>query len=465
MRYSRSSNFVSVMNDTHTTVAPTAAPTADVAKTEAPKKWQKPAIESLTWIFRLLLGGTFIFSGFVKGIDPWGSLYKFEEYMSAFGLPVLDSLLLTEVFALCAFEFTLGVILFLGCYRKSSPILAVMMMAVMLPLTLWIAISDPVSDCGCFGDFLLLSNWATFWKNVALTAMAIWLIKFNRRCGTVISPAFQWLGVIISLMFIMAVTFAGYMIQPLLDFRPYKVGTELVPGNNDEDTEAEFSFLYEKDGQQKEFGIDDELPDEESGWKFVERRSATPEAEVKGVTTEADKTLRIWTRDGAEDVTEQALGRSEKEVLLLMPDLAEVSPATTWKINALQEWISAQEGEIAAITDADEQRIAAWEEMALPDYEIYTADDTAIKEVARGNPAVVMTENGKIIWKSTLAAIDASQLEANGEKYQPSEIIIRPVETLKKLTLLYVICMAVPVVMSFIPRIRRAFASNRKPQL
>jgi len=136
----------------------------------------------------------------------------------------------------------------------------------------------------------------------------------------------------------------------------------------------------------------------------------------------------------------------------------------TWKINAMQEWISAQDGEMAAITDADEQRIAMWEEMALPDYEIYTADDTAIKEVARGNPAVVMTESGKIMWKSTLAAIDVAQLESDGAKYRPSEIIAQPGETLKKLTLLYLICMAVPVAMSFIPRIRNAFSSNRKPQ-
>lgn len=414
-----------------------------------------------TWIFRLLLGGTFIFSGFVKAIDPWGSLYKFEEYMSAMGLPILHTLLITGVFALCVFEFTLGICLFLGCYRRSSPILALVTMCFMLPLTLWIAVSDPVSDCGCFGDFFIISNWSTFWKNVILTLMSVWLIKFNLKCTTIISPAFQWLGVVVSLAYMIMVCFCGYLFQPLLDFRPYKVDTSLISqSNHSEDDEIDYVFVYEKDGHLKEFGIEDELPDENEGWKFVERKHKQADKETDKATAD-DKTFRIWSRDGEEDVTEEAIAGTGRQIILLMPSMAEVSAATTWKINALQQWANEQEAEVIAVTDGTPDQISLWEEMALPDYEIYTADDTAIKEVARGNPSVVMLNNGAIEWKSTLACIDAEKLEKEGGKYKPSEIIAAPKETLKSLSIIYIICLAVPIAMSFMPRIRNAFSSYR----
>lgn len=422
------------------------------------RDWMDTAIKAFTWIFRLLLGGTFIFSGFVKAIDPWGTLYKFEEYMAAMGLPVLHTLLVTGVFALCAFEFILGVSLAAGCYRKSAPMLAVATMCFMLPLTFWIAVSDPVSDCGCFGDFFLISNWSTFWKNVLLTLIAVWLIRFNRCCITIISPAFQWLGVVISLAYIFAVSMAGYVFQPLLEFRPYRTGTPLL-ATTDDDYETDFTFVYEKDGVKKEFGVDDELPDEESGWTFVERRGASDSEMGKETDEENEKTFRIWSRDGSEDVTEQALTNEGTEVLLLIPSLSEVSPATTWKINALREWTYANGGEMIAVTDGTPEQISAWEEMALPDYDIYTADDTAIKELARGNPAIVLLEDGEIKWKTTLSAINADRLESDGKSFQPSQIITAPQETLNRITWLYIICMAVPVAMSFMPRIRHMFRS------
>ena len=106
----------------------------------------------VTWIIRVLVGGVFIFSGFVKAVDPWGTLYKVEEYLNVMGIGLWHSIVVAGVFLLCAFEFTIGIFLILGCYRRSAPWLAFITMCFMLPLTLWIAVFNPVADCGCFGE-------------------------------------------------------------------------------------------------------------------------------------------------------------------------------------------------------------------------------------------------------------------------------------------------------------------------
>lgn len=182
----------------------------------------------ITWLLRIAVGGTFIFSGFVKAIDPWGTLYKLEEYLNVMGLPLWHSIVVAGTFLLCSVEFVAGTMLLAGCYRKSSPWIVFAIMCVMLPLTLWIAVANPVADCGCFGDFLIISNWATFWKNVALMAGVIWLLKFNRYSRCIISPALQWIAFLATLIFIGYIEVEGYLFQPLIDFRPYKVGGPLL---------------------------------------------------------------------------------------------------------------------------------------------------------------------------------------------------------------------------------------------
>ena len=119
----------------------------------------------LTTICRFVLAAVFIFSGFVKAIDPLGTQYKIQDYLDAFGwagvfpefVPFLASALLGIL------EFCLGVYLFFGIRRIIAPRAVVVVMAVMTPLTFWLALDNPVSDCGCFGDAVVLSNWETFW--------------------------------------------------------------------------------------------------------------------------------------------------------------------------------------------------------------------------------------------------------------------------------------------------------------
>ncbi len=134
----------------------------------------------LLHIARILLGITFVFSGFVKGIDPWGSAYKFIDYFNAMGLDGLAVTAFPLGMLLALGEFLIGVGLLFAILPKLSSWGALLFMAFFTPLTLWIALKNPVSDCGCFGDALVLSNWATFYKNIVFIILAVFVFV-NRR--------------------------------------------------------------------------------------------------------------------------------------------------------------------------------------------------------------------------------------------------------------------------------------------
>ncbi len=419
-------------------------------------------ISVTTWVARLLVGVTFVVSGFVKAIDPWGALYKFGEYFQAMGLPSIDNLTLAAVVLLCVYEFTVGISFLFGCYRRSTPIMALLFMLVMLPLTLWIAIADPVKDCGCFGDFIILSNWATFFKNVLFTLLILWLLKYNSKCITIISPAFQWMESVFSIALIAMVSFVGYMVQPLLDFRPYKIGTELISYDgaaSEGSDEPTFRFIYAKDGVEKTFGEDDELPDEESGWVFVKREEvvaavAQADAAQEEATSEPDeRTFRIWSEDGEEDLSEELVTGDNRVIMLLMPDLTKVSPATTWKINQLYDWSVDMQMDMFAVVAGDSQSIEIWKDLSMPEYGIYTGDDTAIKEVARGNPAVVYIEEGVVRWKRTLSSLDVESLTKTRDHKAVMTAVVDSERLLWKYILIYSAGLAFLVVISMVPRI------------
>lgn len=414
-------------------------------------------IKIITWFFRLATGGTFLLSGFVKSVDPWGTFYKFEEYASALGLEFLHALILPGVIALCTVEFLIGVFFIFGCYRKSNPVVALAMMAFMLPLTLWIAVSNPVNDCGCFGDALLLSNWATFWKNIVLTVMIVWLVKYNITLLSIISPAFQWLSVVASIAFIGSIAYFGYFVQPLIDFRPYHVGSELISDRETDDT-ANYVFIYEKNGEKREFGENDELPSEDDGWEYIERKEINW---GNHNTNDQEKTLRIWDYNGEDDVTEEIEWNEGEKIVLMIPSLSDISPATTWRINALCDWSRKSGIEMFAIVSGSTDDIRNWEDVSMPQYVIYTADDTAIKEVVRGNPGIVYLSNGNIKWKRTLSSIDVSKLVADERLASPDTLNLELDSMLLSLFYIYIVILAFIVSLSMAPRIKSLYLRRK----
>ncbi|MDE6296596.1 MAG: DoxX family protein [Muribaculaceae bacterium] len=409
-------------------------------------------VRIVTWIVRELTGVVFIFSGFTKAVDPWGTLYKIQDYLGVMGLDIWPSLVKVGAFLLCAVEFIIGIMLCFGSFRRTAAWGATAIMCFMLPLTLWIALYNPVPDCGCFGDALIISNWATFGKNVALMIGVIWLSIFNRHAGWLITPALQWIGLLATSVFCIAIEAAGYFYQPLLDFRPYPIGTSISETSSEE--EPEYKFIYEKDGFRKEFSETDELPDEADGWKFIDRISVGDSDIDSRITVRSEKDLRLWDTEAEEDVTEDVLPSEGRQILLVMPDLDKVSIASTWKINSLYDWAIKNDIEMIAAASSTKEGLETWKDLSIPEYPVYTAEDTVLKELVRGNPAVVYIENGEIMWKSTLRAINTDDFMAPETATNPMAFSHNDRAVLINTSALYASVMACLVTFSFLFRVR-----------
>ena len=386
------------------------------ADREANPLWLRLSV----WVARILVGGTFTLSGLTKGIDPWGTFYKIEAYFNAWGWSTdTGALALTVAILLSMVEFTCGMMVLTGCYRRVSVWCALLIMAVMLPLSFWIMVSNPVSDCGCFGDFLVISNTATFVKNLLLGVGCVWLLMRNTRVSPLVNSYLQWIAVTASLAAILCVEWIGYRVQPVVDFRPYKIGTALFGGDSGEGVSG-FVFVYSKDGREVEIGETDSIPSEDDGWKFMERRQKESHRQASGIVRPE---LRIWDEEGVEDMTDEDAPTEGDAIIAIIPKLSDVSVAVSWKLNELYDNARRHDVEMIAVTSATPMDIDEWRDLTLADYPIYTAEDTQLKEIARGNPAIVYLKTGKIEWKTALTAIDSRRIDGRTDDASEESLI------------------------------------------
>lgn len=414
---------------------------------------------TLIWVCRILTGGIFIASGFLKGIDPWGTLYKVEEYSSALGFNFWDSLLVFFTFLLCAVEFICGVFLITGCLRRSMPWVGMLIMCFMVPLTLWIAIKNPVADCGCFGEALYLSNWGTFWKNIVISCLLIFLIKYNDRQPSLILAPIQWILLLVSFFYLFAIELTGYRIQPLIDFRNYPVGESLTD-NGDAEELKNYVFAYKKNGEIKNFKLTDEMPDEDSGWEFVGRLEI---ASNETINKNKEKALNIWDLTEESDQTDVIEENEGLMLILFSPQIRKISPATTWKINLLYDWAKAHGIKMIAVISGNEDDIKHWEDLSMADYPIYLSDDTVIKEIVRGNPGIVLLDGNKIEWKTTLSSLDMDQIEEFESSQDIRYIKGDNQNILLLITSIYLIIISFLVVVSLFPVLIKKIIKHEKP--
>lgn len=348
---------------------------------------------TITWILRILIGGTFIISGLTKMIDVWGFTYKIEQYLNVWGWDVTRPIVVIVAMTISAIEFVLGCMMATGSYKKSSPWIATIIMIFMLPLSAYIMIANPVDNCGCFGDYLVISNFATFCKNLAITIGLIYLCIFNKRTFGIFKPYIQWIVATICYIYILVIGFVGYNVQPLVDFRSYKVGTEFIPKNSSDN--ITFNFIYEKNGIKQSFDIDS-LPD--STWTFVERTKI-------GSDSTTNHSITIYDLNN-NDVTSEVITNEGEQIILLFPEIKYADISYSFMTNEMDNYIKNRGGELIGIfATNDKKQIKDWVDRSLIQWPIYTAEDTSIKEIARGKGSVVYLKDGIIQWKRTLSSI------------------------------------------------------------
>lgn len=227
-------------------------------------------------VCRIVLAAALIFSGFVKAIDPLGTQYKIQDYLAALGLreAVSDWLTLGASVGLSAVEFCLGIFLLFAIHRRVVSRIALVLMSVMTLITVWLWLANPVSDCGCFGDAIKLTNGQTLLKNIVLTACAAVVAWRPLHMMRFISESNQWIVINYTAIFILVVSSWCLYDLPMFDFRPYHIGANIPAGmeipEGEKGPEYATTFILEKDGERREFTLDD-YPD--STWTFVDSRS------------------------------------------------------------------------------------------------------------------------------------------------------------------------------------------------
>ena len=370
----------------------------------------------LATIARTILGVVFIFSGAVKAIDPLGTVYKIEDYLKAFGGFFTELMPMAEVAAwgLIALELLLGVAMLLNVRTQWTSWLALLFYLVMTPLTLYIALTNPVSDCGCFGDAIVLTNWQTFWKNVVLIVLAIILVALRKHVRQLWS---NWMEILlVALTILAAVVFMSWTRNhlPVKDFRPYKIGNHLptlmeYPEDAEPDV-YEYAFVYEKDGVEQTFTLEN-YPKGDSTWTFVRQDSRL----IKKGYEPPIHDLEILNAN-YEDLTWDILESEEPVTLVVMYDLKKADKSQIAKVEALASNLSPfasspdtlplqgeSEGAFYILTGSGTDDIINFclEYPTLSDY-VCTCDPVTLKTIVRANPGVIVLQNGIVIDKYNL---------------------------------------------------------------
>ena len=389
---------------------------------------------TLNVVSRWVVGLVFLFSAFVKGVDPMGTMFKIEEYMSNWALfgqsfewahPLAGVL---SVALICA-EFIVGVLLIFNSFRILSVWLLALMMAFFTVTTFVDALTNMVDDCGCFGDALKLTNWQTFWKNVVLDVFAVIIIytrklRYRRRMER---------DIIVLLMGVVAmVIFCVYNIkhEPVIDFRPWKVGSEMVMHQEPENvirfrSVADSTVVKELRYKNGEWNNEWNDYFDEEKWEAVGDAETTPEYVVladgfsmlapdeNGVLS-LEQTLNVlpdsngvlfvtvWNLDkvdeeGVEEIKKAVdlvsnMNKDDGEVKIVL--LTSMGRSSDSPLQKVQVWLSDNgiDGIRVNVLDVDGEN------------NVYFADATAIKTIMRGNPGFMFMKNGVVVDKGRSAA-------------------------------------------------------------
>jgi hypothetical protein len=341
-------------------------------------------------IARIITGVAFLFSGTVKAIDPLGSAYKFQDYFNAFNLGFLSDLSLPLAVLLCTVEFITGFCILTGIRLKAGINMLMLLMLIFTPLTLVLAITNPVSDCGCFGDAIKLTNWETFWKNVVLIIFAAILFLQRKNINEKSSHGRDL--VILSVTTLIFLLFSLYNLRylPVIDFLPYREGADIaeqmkIPEGAEPD-QYETTFIYEKNGVRKEFSLSD-YPADDSTWIFIDQKSIL----VKKGFEPPIHDFVITSSEG-EDLTGEILSDEGYTMLMISTKLGEASKKHISRGLDLGRWCMNNGIGFYVLTASGSDEVKEFDH----DYRMCSADETTLKTMVRSNPGYMLLRKGVI---------------------------------------------------------------------
>ena len=367
--------------------------------TKEPSFWDGIGGSILVNIARLIVSATLIFSGFVKAIDPLGFQYKIQDYVAA----VTDAYnigffhdwgSLIAAVILSVIEFLLGINLLFAIDRRVTSKVTWLFMFVMTCITVWIFIDNPVSDCGCFGEAITLTNGETLLKNIILLVLTTIIAYKPMKLPRLISRHNQWIISNYSALFLLALSVYCLYKLPVIDFRPYHVGANIPQGmeipKGAEQPQFETKLIYEKDGQKKEFTMES-LPD--STWTFVDSNS-------KQVSEGFVPPIHDFSISyNGEDITEDILADPSYTFLLIAPHLETADESQFGKINIIADYAKRKGYRFLGLTASNEKAIAHWTDITGAEYEFANTDETTLKTIVRSSPGLLLIKNGTIYQK------------------------------------------------------------------
>jgi len=347
---------------------------------------------------RIIVAVTFIFSGFVKAIDPIGTQYKLQDYLGAIGMAgILPNwtLLAVAVF-LAAIEFCIGIFLLFAIQRRLISKLTVAFMAFMTMVTVWIVVADPVKDCGCFGDALHLTNTETLIKNIVLLVCSLVIMYRPLAMFRFVSKSNQWIVTNYTIVFILVSSGLSLYYLPIFDFRPYHIGVNIPRGmeipKGAKLPQFKTTFIMEKNGQRKEFTLDN-YPD--ASWKFIDSKTVqTSEGYIPPIHD-----FSITDNKTGLDLTNSVLSHKGYTFLLISPHLETADDSNFGDIDRLYEYAQSYDIPFYCLTASTTKAIKRWIDLTGAEYPFCITDEAVLKTIIRSNPGLLLLKDGTIINK------------------------------------------------------------------
>jgi len=354
-------------------------------------------MKALVKICIFLVGALFIFSGFVKADDPLGFSYKLTEYFEAFG-PAWKWAIPFSLPLACfipVLEMILGFMCLIGAFKKFTLWMLFLMDLFFTFLTFYTAHYNKVLECGCFGDAIPMTPWVTFWKDVALLLLIAIIAIGHKNFTSAFSPKLEKAMVIVFTVGSIWFSWYCYNNLPVIDFRPYKVGTDIkkdMKGGIPDVLKYYYTLKNKKSGETKEF---DKFPDNyQNDWDYVSNRT---EVVKKGVEAKIHD-FNITNLDGV-NCTDSVLSNPEYCIFIISNDIsaANVSDEVTKKLNDLTANCAKHNIKSLCLTASGEDDINKFKQKTNAEYPFYNTDDTQLRTMIRSNPGIMMIKDGIVI--------------------------------------------------------------------